>query len=262
MLFEIGVMKLGSFVTKVICYPFKKVMTLKDIKWKDIFKHRYGLKVSLYTTPSSFNGVDTSTVSPVISDRPYRRLLTQGYNEWVTANTSVGKLFFTGHKYQIGGLGNIGSVLPHNLRNPIIISLLTQDRGDYGIPDKESFKGFLPVSVDSDAYQVVKSLPDGDAVYIRPVNNGTWTPWETIPPSPSTAFSVYRRVVDITEDIFNQGLLEEIGETIEPMRSDTCHPGWIHVKEMGGSEYGGYRHPDYFKTIIDFANKHGIKTLR
>lgn len=111
---ELNIFKIAKLIRATVKF-------ISTIVWRDVFKHRYGLKVSILTgyLGKDSNGQIIDTTSPAIMDLPYCRRLTQGYNDWVRGNTSPNTLFFTAHKRHISKLGNIGSVLPHNLANPI-----------------------------------------------------------------------------------------------------------------------------------------------
>lgn len=98
------------------------------IVWKDVFKPRYALVVSLQLVPSLKDGVPLGNkwvTVPVISHLPYKRPLSVSFNEFcngIRDKHGQQSLAFYGSRRTMLGLYGIGSALPHNINNAIVFA--------------------------------------------------------------------------------------------------------------------------------------------
>lgn len=97
---------------------------LKKIVWKDIFKPRYILLVTIYDQVLGLQKVNgkfviTNEVKrvPCIIDKPYKRDLSTPFNVFYNEMSSRG-LAIAGSRRTLMKLYGVGSVLPHNINNP------------------------------------------------------------------------------------------------------------------------------------------------
>ena len=105
--------------------PFKK---LKEIVWKDLFKHRWMLIVEVERMPNpKMFGIRKEGIAPfihvpTIKRVPIKRTLNVPYDEFYNYHSDLYRYVITGSKRTIRNLGGIGSTLPHNFKNHTVYS--------------------------------------------------------------------------------------------------------------------------------------------